>query len=276
MPSLPVNCCAESGPCTTSLSICFRSLAYRRAHSRGTVGRAVGLRCQAPFSPPRKRQLDRRLAPGLAPWLARLLAGVGLRHSLDASPGGMLAATGTAGLAQQPLLAFQETSAPEVPTSTTIFSPSKNSSLTLKKKLTRFENQFAFPCVASSPVLFLCFPFKSRALCSRAALNYDFLQYLVGWSSTLIPAMKTRQAKGVNAGCEMASPFADGFPVRIREQGPDLHWSRASPHQLSAQPRNIKCFCSTPSHHHNCQLRPHHRIFISGDNRKEQKYQLLA
>lgn len=46
-PSLPVNCCVESGPCTTSLSVCFRSAAYRHVHSRGTFGQAVGLECQA-------------------------------------------------------------------------------------------------------------------------------------------------------------------------------------------------------------------------------------
>ena len=44
----------------------------------------------------------------------------------------MLAATIAAGLAQQPLLAFQETSAPEVPTLTTSFSPLNTSSVTLK------------------------------------------------------------------------------------------------------------------------------------------------
>lgn len=161
MPSLPVNCCVESGPRTTSLSICFRSIAYRHALSRGTVGRAGGCECQAGRSrrvrspPPRKRQLDRRLAPGLAPWLALLLAGAGLCNSLDASLGAMLAAAVATGLAQQPLLALQETSAPEVPTLTTSFSPPNTSSTTLKKKKTThllwIPVCFSTHCILSCP-----------------------------------------------------------------------------------------------------------------------------
>lgn len=76
----------------------------------------------------------------------------------------------------------------------TSFSPSNTSSVMLKN-LTCFENEFAFPCVALSPVHFLCFPRKSRALRSRVALNYELLQYLVGCNSTLISAVKTHQAK---------------------------------------------------------------------------------
>lgn len=125
VPSLLVNCCVENGPRTTSLSARFRSAAYRHMHSRGRVGRDAGLQCQSsvrmtsPSSLPLKQQLDRRLAPGPATWLTLLLADVGLCGSAHALLGRMLA-----GLAQQPPLALQETSAPEVSALTLSFSPS--------------------------------------------------------------------------------------------------------------------------------------------------------
>lgn len=185
--------------------------------------------------PSRKRQLDRRWAPGPAPWLALLLAGAGLRNSLPASLGGMRAATVAAGRAQQPLLAFQELSAPKVLTFTTSSSPWNTSSVS--------EKQFSLPCVASSPSRFLCFPLKSRALCSRVALNYECLQYLLECNSTWYRLLKPVRLRE-NAGYKMASAFPDRFPVPVQDQGPDLRWSHASPHQLSAQPQ-IKHFCAT-------------------------------
>lgn len=212
--------------------------------------------------PSRKRQLDRHLAARLAPWLAPLLAGAGPCYSLPVSPGGMLAATAAAALAQQPLLAFRETSAPEVLTAT--FSPSNTSSITLK---TSPALKTSLLCRALHPLLSVFFSLRSRGLCNGVPLYYEFLQYFVGWNSALISAIKTHQAKGKrrlwNGSClRRRIPCTNSGP---RARSP-LDPCQSTPAVITEK---IKCFYSTPSHHHNCQLRPHHRIFISGDNSKE-------
>lgn len=171
--SLPVNCCVGSGPHTTSLSICFRSIAYNYGHSRGTLGQAVGLACQAwqslwvhPSSSFPKS------GSWICAWLPGWLLGsfhswlvAGLCSSLHASLGGMwdgmpAAVTAASPPRSPPQLfnaCFSGVEFSRGPHFKHCFLPFQCQQHNTKN-LTCTENQFAFPRMASSPIQFLCFP----------------------------------------------------------------------------------------------------------------------